>query len=788
MSNQKVKSFFKIKNFSDKIPIWNKRDTAQNSIPYDYMTKDGIADLGNGHYSVTFELSDINYNNTSEENRINIFEKYCKFLNSFSQNTKIQLHIENCPLSKTKLNVLIDSSSDNSDKLNKCIDEYNEMQESRLIGSDSFIKKKYITLTISADSLDEAIRKFIRLESDSMSELTASGCRAMRLNHIDRLYLLRNIYRPDDYSVISNETIAKTGVYGKDLITPYSIDTTNENYLKFDDFYTKTLFITNLPEELSDEIIGRIMDVEENIFITMNIEPQNPQEQIQKVKDKLKKLKMDKTASEISQAKSGVMFPEAPMEVLDNIESAKEFLSDLKKRHEKVFMANMLIHVRGKNIKELNDIVDKITVKVNANDCALKPFTFGHEDGFNSVLPLGRNNAFIKRTLTTSSTAVFIPFNVLDLVQRSGFSYGKNTLSNNLIYFDRRRLQNPHGFILGASGSGKSMGVKAEIWECFWRNDDDIIIIDPDGEFVKLVNMLGGQVIDISASSQTYFNPFNFSLSYSGDDDESPLAFKSNFIISLIEAALNFHDGIDMAARSIIDRVILKIYDKYMKTKKDIDIPTFKEFYEILKQQPEDEAKAIAIGLEIYVHGTMNIFANRTNVELNNRLICFNTKNLSSQLKNMGMMIVQDFCWNRITQNQILNSKTWLWNDEIHHSLRNPTTCEWLATSWKRGRKYGLIATGMIQEANECFIHPGAKSLIANSEFILLYHQTPEMLNDLDRVIELTAEQKKNLLSCEQGTGILKAGNTLIEFSNRYPEGTDLYSLMQTNVGKTKAL
>lgn len=749
------------------------------------MSEDGIANLGDGYYSATFEFSDINYNNTSEANRIGVFEKYCYFLNSCDDSISLQVHIENRQLSKTATNVFLSEKNIQSSELSTCVREYNQQMDEKRTGADSYIQKKYLTITVCDGSFDAARKHFERIDTDTLSELRKMKCKTKKLNQIQRLYVLRDIYRLNDTSEISQSMMVKSGVYGKDVIAPYSIDTSKEAYIKFHDFFATTLFLANFPEELSDEIVQDIASIDENLFITINIIPQNPQTAIHETRAKLKKLDREEYDNVNRQIKAHVPMPKTPRELQRALDNTEDFLTDLQTRNEKMFLANVLIMVRGETRDAVDAIVSKVATKVNKSGCDVKSFSFAHEDGFNSCLPLGRNDTFVKRTFTTTSIAVFSPFNVVEIVQDGGFSYGKNSLSNNVLFLSRKYLTNPHGFYFGTSGSGKSMGGKAEIWECFWRTDDDMIIIDPDGEFSKLVLMLGGQVVDISASSQTYFNPFDINESYGGEDDPDPVPFKSDFIISLIEVTLNYRDGIDPITRSIIDRCVRGIYKPYMISKNDIDVPTFVEFFELLKRQPEQEAAYLASGLEIYIQGSLNIFSKRTNIELNNRLVCFNTKKLGKQLKIMGMTIVQDYCWNLISKNQQENSNTWLWNDEIHHSLKNPYTCEWLIQSWKRGRKYGLIATGMTQEVKDCCMIEEARALIANSEFIMVYRQKEEMLPDLVKILSLSDAQKDELLSCESGTGYLKAGDSVVKFNNRYTQGTTLFNLMQTTIGTT---
>lgn len=741
--------------------------------------------LGHDLYSATFSFEDTNYSNTLEIQRVDTFEKYCEFLNAFDDTQQFQIHILTKQLSKTNIDLFIKAPDNASDELLLCVDEYNQMLQKRMNGNNSFIQLKYITITIQDSSYENAAARFDRIDGEILDQIRRIGCTTKKLNKLERLSVLRDIYRPDDTSAISYQKMASTGIIDKDLIAPYSMDTMpDDNYIKLGDYYTQTLFLADLPQDLSDELVKDITSIDSSILLTINVNPQDPRESITEVKTRLRRLEKEKEDNRQKQVQWGILVPEPPRDLKDAIANTAAFLKDLQTRNEKMFLANILIHVRAKSLDELSAIVDKIDSIVKRNGCLLRPFTFAQEDGFNSVLPLGRNDTFVKRVLTTTSLAGFIPFNVVEIVHVGGLFYGKNKLSNNIIAMNRQQYTNAHGFYFGGSGSGKSMGAKMEVWECFFRTKDTIIIIDPDGEFTKIVKLLGGQVIEVSNASNTRFNPFDINEYYGGEDEPNPIPFKADFIISLIEVTLNNSKGISDIARSVIDRCIRHIYKNYQESPSEENVPTFMDFYEHLKKQPEKEAKDLVSALEIYVEGTLNIFAGKTNVDLNNRILCFNTKKLGKQLKIMGMTIIQDFCWNLISKNQALNKTTWLWNDEIHQSLKNPSTGDWLINSWKRGRKYGLIATGMTQEVRDVCRSEEAKTLLSNSEFVMLFRQKNDMIADLAQVVNLSDQQIHKLLTCEKGTGLFKAGNSIVEFNNRIEEGSHLFNVLMTDIGK----
>lgn len=763
---------------------WEKRDNVQNSIPFENIYDDGICYLGQNRYSATFSFEDTNYSNTLEINRIETFEKYCEFLNAFDDTQQFQIHILTKQLSKTNIDLFIKTPENASDELELCVDEYNQMLQKRMNGNNSYIQLKYITITIQDNTYDNAAVRFDRIDGEILDQLRRIGCATKKLNKLERLSLLREIYRPDDTSAMSYQQMAASGVIDKDLIAPYAMDTSHDEYIMLGEYYTQTLFLADLPQDLSDELVKEITSIDNSILLTVNVLPQNPRESIEEVKTRLRHLEKEKEDNRAKQVQWGILVPETPRDLKKAIENTDAFLDDLQTRNEKMFIANFLIHIRAKSLEELSAIADKIDGKVNRSGCLMRPFTFAQEEGFNSALPLGRNDTFIKRVLTTTSLAVFIPFNVVEIVHPGGLFYGKNKLSNNIIVMNRQQYTNAHGFYFGGSGSGKSMGAKMEVWECFFRTKDTIIIIDPDGEFTKVVNLLGGQVIEVSNAAKTRFNPFDINEFYGGEDEPNPIPFKSDFIISLIEVTLNNSKGISDIARSVIDRCIRHIYKSYQETPSEENIPTFMDFYEFLKKQPEKEAADLVSALEIYVEGTLNIFAGKTNVDLNNRILCFNTKKLGKQLKIMGMTIIQDFCWNLISKNQALNKTTWLWNDEIHQSLKNPSTGDWLINSWKRGRKYGLIATGMTQEVRDVCRNEEAKTLLSNSEFVMLFRQKNDMIDDLAQVVNLSDQQIHKLLTCDKGTGLFKAGNSIVEFNNRIEENTHLFNIFMTDIGK----
>lgn len=766
---------------------WTKRGTIQNSIPFEFIEDNGVCDLGDNQYSCTYQFTDINYIGTSNETRITIFEKYCEFLNSLNEDIFLQIHIMQKPMEKMEYKIFIDENKAKTEEQRKAIKEYNYIQTQRMYGVNSYIQEKFITLKINADSEEKANRRFLQIEKDSIIFLSKTGSKINRVNRFKRIEMLREIYLPNAKSSLSEIFKPIYGMYDKEYIAPNSFET-SRTYIKMGDIYQRVLFLTDFPTEISDETIKNLIDdLNENILVTINVQPIRQADAIEIVKTKL--INIDKSIGNMAekqrkQGSASVIIPRETKRAISNLEKLYE---ELETRNEKMFKTNILILIQAKTLDKLDEIEDSL--KNKAGSCSLSHFAVSHEDAFNSVLPLGRNDTYIARTLTTSAVAGFSPFNVLDIIDETGLVCGINKASNNLIVIDRKNLTNPHGFTFGVSGGGKSMGNKWEIFETFFKTKDDIIILDPEGEFVKITNLLGGLVINLSGTNQMVLNPFDINENYGREGDASPIPFKSDFIISFIDETIGRKYGLSAIDKSIIDKCVREIYQKYLKKPKKKNIPTYQDFYDELKKQNSFEAETMVKELELFVEGSLNLFnKEKAEINLDNRLICINLKDLPIQLKNPAYKVAQDFIWNRVSLNKQRNVYTRLWNDEIHLALKTEISADWLCTSWKIGRKYGLIATGMTQEVKDAIKVEDARALIANSEFVTIYRQKDDTLKDISSVVILNDNQKQLLKGVDAGCGLIKAGNDIIEFTNKIDSeiAPTLYNVLMTNIQEKK--
>lgn len=620
-----------------------KKITAQQSIPYREMGKDGICRVEDGYYSKTIRFYDINYQLAQNEDKNAIFENWCDFLNYFDSTIHFQLSFINHHSNMAEYEdvIRIKKQNDSFDDLRM---EFAQMLRNQLAkGNNGLVRTKYLTFGIEADNIREAKPKLERIETDILNNFKVLGVSAYPLNGVERLQIMYETFNQDNKVPFrfNYEDVLRTGLNTKDYIAPSSFVFKNGKDFQMGDTIGAVSYLQILAPELTDKMLAEFLEMDCNLLVNLHIQSIDQMKAIKLVKAKVTDINRMKIEEQKKAVRSGYDMDIIPSDLNTYGGEAKRLLEDLQSRNERMFLVTVVFLNTAKNKQELENVVFQTAGIAQKYNCALKRLDYQQEPGLMSSLPLGKNWIPIKRALTTTSTAIFVPFTTQELFMGGeSIYYGLNALSNNLIMADRKKLKNPNGLIVGTPGAGKSFAAKREITNVFIVTKDDIIICDPEGEYFPIVRAFNGQVVRISPTSHDYINPMDINTNYADDDD--PLSLKSDFILSLCELVVGGKNGLEPVEKTIIDRCVRLVYQDYLADPVPEKMPILEDLYNLLRKQEEPEAQRLATALEIYVNGSLKVFNHRTNVELNNRLVCFDIKDLGKQLKKLGMLIVQD--------------------------------------------------------------------------------------------------------------------------------------------------
>ena len=759
-----------------------KAHTAQQTIPYIQMYPDGICKVTGRKYSKTVAFEDINYQLAQADDKTAIFENWCDFLNYFDASVSVQLSFINQGTQRGEAEKAVNIPAQ-EDAFNSIRTEYRDMLKNQLAkGNNGLVKAKYITFAIEADSLGAAKSRLARIETDVLNNFKLLGVSARPMTGYERLKMLHGIFHPEGGQFSFDFSwLAPSGLSTKDFIAPSSFRFGEGRYFRMGRKIGAVSFLEILAPELNDRILSDILDLETGVIVNLHIHSIDQTEAIKTIKRKITDLDKMKIEEQKKAVRSGYDMDIIPSDLATYGGDAKDLLRDLQSRNERMFLLTLLVVNLADNKQQLdNQIFQTAGVAQKAN-CSLVRLDYQQEAGLVSSLPLGLNEIPIQRGLTTSSTAIFVPFTTQELFQSGeALYYGLNALSSNMILADRKKLKNPNGLILGTPGSGKSFSAKREITNVFLVADkkDCILICDPEAEYAPLVNRLGGQVVKISPTSRDYVNPMDLNLNYS--EDESPLSLKSDFILSLCELVVGGKSGLEPIEKTVIDRAVREVYREYLADPTPAKMPILEDLYNALKKQPEAEAARVAAALELYVHGSLNVFNHRTNIDIHNRLVCFDIKELGKQLKKLGMLIIQDQVWGRVTENRELHANTWYYSDEFHLLLKEEQTAAYSVEIWKRFRKWGGIPTGITQNVKDLLASREIENIFENSDFIYMLNQAGGDRQILAKQLGISNKQLSYVTHSEAGQGLIFYGNVILPFVDRFPTDTELYRIMTT--------
>ena len=750
----------------------------QDAIPVKTIWEDGIFLVGKNKYSKCYKFSDINYAVASRDDKESMFLEYSELLNSFDTGATTKITIANRRLNKIDFEktIMLSMEDDDLDVYRK---EYNKMLLNKVSGSNGIIQEKYITVSVEKKSIEEARNYFARVGVDLISHFKELGSVCIELDTVERLRIFHDFYRVGEetnfnYDMIDN---MRKGHSFKDFMCP-DIMEFEKDYFKIGERFGRVIFLKEYASYIKDSMIAELTDINRNMMMSIDVIPVPMDEAVREAENRRLGIETNITNWQRKQNANNNFSAIIPYDMEQQREQSKEFLDDLITRDQRMFLSVLTMVHTAETKEQLDNDTEALLTTARKHLCQFATLKFQQLDGLNTAMPFGVRKIDALRTLTTESLAVFIPFRVQEIRHNKGIYYGQNVISKNMIIADRKQLLNGNSFILGVSGSGKSFTAKQEISTIRLRDKNaDIILVDPEKEYGKLVKALGGEVIKISATSNNHINAMDMNSEYG--DGANPVILKSEFILSLCEQLIG-SGNLGAKQKSIIDRCTASVYRFYQQGNYQGTPPTLKDFYEELLKQVEPEAKEIALAIELFVNGSLNTFAKETNVDTENSLICYDILDLGKQLLPIGMLVVLDSILNRITANRAKGKNTYIFIDEIYLLFQHEYSANFLFTLWKRVRKYGAYCTGITQNVEDMLQSHTARTMLANSELIVMLNQASTDRLELAKLLNISDLQMGYITNVNAGEGLIKIGSSLIPFVNKFPKNTELYKLMTT--------
>lgn len=799
--NKKNNQMKKRRNAQTAIP-----KTTQQTIPYLADYEEGLFEVRANKYSKVYRMRDINYRTGKEEEQVQIFCKLGEFMNYFSEEMNFAFCIDNRIVSveEQERHIFYTMAGDSYDRHRN---EYNNILRRQIMAGRNDIQvEKFLTVTIDASTPIEALLRFHKIDAEVMENLKKIGSDAKVLSTEERLAYYHDKYRRgrEGELKIDFDFIKMQGISSKDYIAPTAIEF-SKKHLTIDDTYYRVMHLSNLPASLSDEFLYELCDNDFPVTTTLNIQPVAQDKGLRIVKKQLTGIEKDKIEAEKRAIKAGYSPETIQHSIKDAHAQAETLYDDMLNKNQKMFFVTFTCMVQGSSHDELEDNCKIIESKARKYTSQMSTLTYQQEEGYKITLPFGYTpqDICVERTLTTESTSIFMPFSNQELFQKGGYYYGLNQISLNLVIVNRLEMKTPSGFVLGTSGSGKSFATKREILNVLLHDSDTgILIIDPENEYGDFCRAFGGTVLKVSADSNVHINPMDMAADYGLDEDDgddTPMSVKkdkamkkkSDYIMSIVERMISIGSSGDATnitpvQKTIVDRCVYRCYKKFLDF--DFDpkyMPTLIDLQDELdKERDSAEGRAVAEGVEYYTRGSMDVFAHKTNIDVDNRLVVFNVRDLGDQLRQIALIIVFDFIWNRMIENKNRGVRTYCYCDEIHVMFQSYYSAYFLKQLYKRGRKYGLCITGLTQNVEDLLKSEQARGMIGNSDFIMMLNQNSEDLKLLANMLSISETQMSFVIGADAGCGLLFAEKIVVPFVDRFPPDSYLYKLMSTKFGE----
>jgi hypothetical protein len=754
------------------------------------MLPSGVAWLGADEWSLTLRISDINYLAAEQSKQEAVVDRWARFLNSFGAGTRLEITVVNRVLDDADVAQLVQKPHKH-DGWDEWRDDFNAIVRGKLASaSRNTVTEKLLTITVQEPDREKAESALLRLGHETSAQLAAleEGCRADILNRAERLEVLSHLLRPHELFTFDEARFTPAQKLATaDYVAPWAVETTDGKgplilHNGTGDTWHSILWLRDYPVWLSDRFISELADIKCNLTVSLHLEPYDQADGMSLVQRQIAELEMQTIAEQKKAKKQGYSEDLIPHGLVEATNEAKDLRGELEQSNQKVFSTVMVIGISGQTREELDQNLKRAMTVIRKQSCVAEVASFMQQDALTTELPIGVRRIPMRRTLTTAATAIIVPFTTQELFVPGGNWYGVNAQSSNAVVADRTKTANGNGFILGTSGSGKSVSGKMEIANVFLsRPDDDIIVIDPEREYEPVLTAFGGATIRVDTGSPDRVNPMDIELDAAGED-EDPITTKTQFVLSMANVLIGGHDGLTAKQRSLVDRAAGTLYRRFAA--EGGQMPTLVELRNELAASGDPDAKELATALEIYTTGSLGAFSARTNVDVHNRLISYDISKLGTELRTFGMLVILDQIWNRVVRNRARGRRTWLYIDEFHLLFSNRFSAEYFRSLYKRARKWGLIPTGITQNIEELLSNEDARLMLANSDFLMLLGQNATDADALCSLLHFSNDQRHYFTNVPRGNGLMKSGNAIIPIDGRIPSTSKLYGLFSTTFGE----